>query len=596
MSYCSAKNRLFKICLKGEYIMQKQTGYPSVDKPWLKYYSEEAINTPLPECTAYDYLYENNKDHLDDIAIIYFDRIITYGELFKNIEKTAKAFSALGVKSGDIIVMSTVTTPETIYAFYALNRLHAVSNMVDPRTNTEGIKNYISEVNATLVLTIDVALPKIEKAIIGTNVQQIVVTSPANSLPQPKKALFLLSNKLKGQMPKLSAHCINWKNFIKNGKNSIPTYSSYIKNSCCVIVHTGGTTGTPKGVMLTDDNLNTMALQYRLLGVEFNRKQNFLNIMPPFIAYGVVCGIHMPLVLGLNDVLIPKFVPEEFADLVIKYKPAHMLGVPAHFEKLKNSPKMKDYNLDFFESTGAGGDGIPENFEHEINDFLAEHNSKYPIAKGYGMTEISSAAAACHGNVNRFQSAGIPHLKTTISIFDTETNTELKYGETGEICMTAPTVMLGYYNQPSETEKILRKHKDGKIWIHSGDIGHMDQDGFLFIDGRVKRLIVRHDGFKVFPSQIENIVSKNIHIESCCVIGVSDKDHFQGQQPIVFAVIFDGSEQSKVKLELHDLCKNELPEYAQPIDFVFIDNMPLTPIGKIDFRSLEKQAEAIINA
>ena len=172
----------------------KLTGYPSIDKPWLKYYSEEAINAPLPECTIYEYLWENNKDHLDDIALNYFDRKITYGELFQNIEKAVKAFSALGVKTGDIVVMATVTTPETIYAFYGLNRLGAISNMVDPRTSTEGIKHYISEVDAKLVLTIDAALPKIEKAIVGTNVQKIIVVSPADSLPQPKKALFLLSN------------------------------------------------------------------------------------------------------------------------------------------------------------------------------------------------------------------------------------------------------------------------------------------------------------------------------------------------------------------------------------------------------------------
>ena len=174
---------------------QKLTGYPSIDKPWLKYYSEEAINAPLPECTIYEYLWENNKDHFDDIALNYFDRKITYGELFENIEKAAKAFSALGVKAGDIVVLATVTTPETIYAFYGLNRLGAISNMVDPRTSTEGIKHYISEVDAKLVLTIDAALPKIEKAVVETNVQSIIVVSPADSLPQPKKALFLLSNK-----------------------------------------------------------------------------------------------------------------------------------------------------------------------------------------------------------------------------------------------------------------------------------------------------------------------------------------------------------------------------------------------------------------
>lgn len=570
---------------------KKLTGYPSIDKPWLKYYTEEAINAALPECTAYEYLWINNKENLDDIALSYFDRRITFGVLFENIEKAAKALAALGLRSGDIVVMSAVTTPETIYAFYGLNRLGAISNMIDPRTSTEGITNYITEVHAKFVLTIDVALPKIEKAIIGTDVQKIIVISPADSLPQPKKALYVLFETIKGKMPRMTDRCIKWSDLIMRGKNETPTYCSYQKDACCVIVHTGGTTGTPKGVMLSNDNLNAMALQYRLLGVAYDRKQCFLNIMPPFIAYGIVCGVHVPLVLGLIDVLIPKFNPEEFAELVIKYKPAHMLGVPAHFEKLKNDPKVRGYNLDFFESAGAGGDSISESFENEINTFLKEHHGKYPIAKGYGMTEISSAAAACHGNINKIGSAGIPHLKTIISVFRPETSDELKYGESGEICMTAPTVMLGYYNQQSETHKILRIHSDGKVWIHSGDIGHMDEDGFLYIDGRLKRLIVRHDGFKVFPSQIENVILKNINVESCCVVGVADKGHYQGQRPVAFVVNKGDDDNAFVESELRELCHKELPEYAQPIGFVFQKSLPLTPIGKIDYRVLEELAE-----
>lgn len=570
---------------------KKLTGYPSIDKPWLKYYSEEAINASVPECTIYEYLWENNKDHLDDVALNYFDRKITYGELFENIEKAAKAFSALGVKQGDIIVMATVTTPETIYAFYGLNRLGAISNMVDPRTSTEGIKGYISEVDAKLVLTIEAVLPKIEKAVISTKTDAILVVSPADSLPQPQKALFLLSNKLKSKTPKMSDKCLSWASFIKKGFDNNTTYSEYKKNHCCVIVHTGGTTGTPKGVMLSNDNLNVMAMQYKLLGVDYNRDQRFLNIMPPFIAYGVVCGIHMPLVLGLIDVLIVQLDPNKFADLVKKYKPAHMLGVPNHFENMRTSPKMKGFDLDFFESTGAGGDGIPEQFERGINSFLKEHGSKYQLAKGYGMTEISSAAVACHGTVNKLQSAGVPHLKTVVSVFEPNTDNEMTYGSTGEICMSAPTVMLGYYNHPEETNYILRKHRDGRSWIHSGDIGHMDEDGFLFVDGRIKRVIVRHDGFKVFPSQIENVISKCNSVNACCAVGVTDKSHSQGKLPIVFVVKSSNENDDAVKSELFELCKKELPEYAQPVDFVFTDVLPLTPIGKVDYRALEKQAE-----
>lgn len=569
------------------------TGYPSVDKPWLKYFTKEAIEAPLPKCTVYDYLWESNKGDLDNVALNYFDRSITYRELFDNIEQSTRALAALGLKSGDIIIMATVTTPEAIYAFYACNRLGIVSNMVDPRTSTNGIRDYITEVGARCVITIDVAYPKIEKAAEGTCVEKIVAISPADSLPPVKKAGFKLINLIKKSAVRLPDSCDTWKRFLARGASVVYVTEPYKENACCVIVHTGGTTGTPKGVMLSNENLNTMALQYRLLGAEFNRSQSFLNIMPPFIAYGVVCGIHMPLVLGLTDVLIPQLDPDKFADLVIKYKPAHMLGVPAHFEKMRLSPKMRGFDLSFFESTGAGGDSISAQFERDINAFLREHKSKYEIAKGYGMTEISSAAVACHGTVNKFQSAGIPHLKTTVSVFEPDTDKELKYGETGEICMTAPTVMLGYFNHPEETDKVLHRHSDGKLWIHSGDIGHMDEDGFLFIDGRIKRIIVRYDGFKVFPSMIENTVSSHGAVEQCCAVGVDDAAHSQGKLPAVHVALkaeYRGKEH-QVEQELGALCQKELPEYAQPVAWHFRDSLPLTPIGKIDFRALEKESE-----
>ena len=571
---------------------KKLTGYPSIDKPWLKYYSEEAIEASIPQCTAYDYLWESNKNNLENVALNYFDRLISFKELFDSIEKCTKALSAIGLKSGDIIIMTTVTVPETIYAFYACNRLGIISNMVDPRTSIEGIRNYINEVGARCIITIDIAYSKIEKASKDTCVEKIIVIDPLDSISQIKRVGIKLISLIKRSAVHIPDTCDKWRKFLAHGENTSYFLEPYKENTCCVIVHTGGTTGTPKSVMLSNENLNTMALQYRLLGAEFNNNQNFLNIMPPFIAYGVVCGIHMPLVLGLTDVLVPQFNSDEFADLVIKYKPAHILGVPTHFEKMIQSPKMHCADLSFLESAGAGGDSVSAKFEQDINAFLHEHNSKYEIAKGYGMTEISSAAVTCHGTINKFQSVGIPHLKTVVSIFKPGTDEEQKYGKNGEICMTAPTVMLGYYNQPEETSKVLRKHSDGNWWLHSGDIGYMDKDGFLFIDGRIKRMIVRYDGFKVFPSMIENAISSHPAVEQCCVVGIDDVAHIQGKLPSAYIVLkgeYHGNE-NKTKQELDKLCKKNLPKYAHPIAWHFVDNLPVTPIGKIDYRTLEMKA------
>ena len=566
---------------------KQMTGYPSIDKPWLKYYTEEAVNASLPECSVYDYLVECNKNHLDDFAINYFDRKITFRELFDNIERATKGFSSIGLNKGDIIVMATVTTPETIYSFYALNRLGVVANMVDPRTSTEGIKDYIEEVNATCVLTIDVALPKIEKAIIGTNVNQIVVVSPADSLAQPKKLLFKIFNR----SPKLSEKCLVWPKILKNSTNQTFTIAPYEKDVCCAIEHTGGTTGMPKGVMLTNDNFNAATSQIKYSPLRMERKDRFLNIMPPFIAYGMVLGIHTALTHGWESILIPKFDPKDFSDLILKYRPSGIMGVPTYFEGLMDDPKLKGADLSCIKVVLVGGDKTQVEFEKRVNTFFAEHNANIHLSKGYSMTEASSTATFAFEEINKLGSNGIPFTETIVSAFEPDTDKELKVNESGEICIFTPTMMLGYYGKPNETNKVLKKHSDGRIWIHSGDLGHIDEDGCVYIDGRLKRMIIRFDGFKVFPPFIENVVTTHKAVESCCAVGTPDKSHSQGQLPIVHIVLkpeYKGRD-TEVEFELVELCKNELPEYAQPSAYKFRETLPVTPIGKVDFKALEQE-------
>lgn len=563
-------------------------GYPSIDKPWLKYYTKEAINAPLPECTIYEYLWENNKVFSNNIALNYFDRKITYGELFENIEKATKSFSSLGLVDGDIVTVCAVTIPETIYSFYGLNRLGVISNMVDPRTSAEGIRDYIKDVKSKVVVTIDVAYSKIVEAIKGTSVEKIVVISPADSLPQPKKFLFKTFKDTK--IPNDNLH-IKWNKLITMGNNVQPNIISYKKNTPCVIVHTGGTTGIPKGVMLSNDNLNAAAVQAQNTGFDLKRWHNWLNIMPPFIAYGVGNGLHLPLIVGMEVILIPSFDSNKFADLMNKYHPKHMVGVPSHYGNIIHSPKMNKRDLSYVISPTVGGDAMDASLEKETNTFLKNHNCAYPVCKGYGMSEVAAGVCACTSyDCNKISSVGIPLPKTIMAAFDIDTGKELGYNQEGEICITGPNTMVGYYDNEAETNKVIKRHDDGLMWVHSGDIGYIDEDGFVFIKDRIKRIIIRHDGFKVFPSLIEKTIDTNKNIISSCAVGIADNSHCQGKLPIVFAVLDDGADKESTKVELFELCQKELPEYAQPVSFVFIDTMPLTSIGKIDYRALEQMA------
>ena len=568
--------------------MEKQlTGYPSVDKPWLKYYSDKAKNTPLFEGLTFDYLYENNKDYLDNIALSYYGRKISFRLLFEQIDRAAAAFSAIGVKAGDIVVISSVTTPETIYAFYALNRIGAISNMVDPRTSVEGIHEYVEETRSRFVLVIDVAYQKIIKAIQGLNIEKIIVTSPADSLPGIKKKLY----RLKNHLPELLPKSMTWDSFIHKGNEQKWNPVPYIKDQCCVIVHTGGTTGSPKGVMLSNDNINALVQQSILTEIDMQRHHNWMDIMPPFIAYGVGMGICLPLVIGMELILIPSFDPKQFDKLLAKYKPIHMVFVPSYWGTIIQSKKLKKADLSFIIAPTVGGDTMDPALENAANQFLKEHGCSYTVTKGYGMTEVCAGVTGTLDVLNELGSVGVPFVKTVISIFDPETGKEMKYNEQGEICITGPNVMLGYYNNLKATDEIVRTHEDGRKWVHSGDIGYMNENGSLFIIDRMKRMIVRYDGFKVFPSLVEKTISSSSNIENCCVVACKDNDHSQGKLPIAYIVIKHDSigHEAEIVEELKSLCLRELPEYAQPCDYVVIPKLPVTPIGKIDYRALEER-------
>lgn len=560
------------------------TGYPSIDKPWLKYFSEEAISTPIPECTMYEFLYQSNKDQFDDVALIYYGKKITYRTMFSEIDKAARAFTQKGISEGDVVAVISVTFPEIIYAIYALNKIGAVSNLIDPRTPVERLKIYMERSKTKMIVAVDKFMPRVVQLQKEGFKGEVVSVSAKDSLPLGIKLLYSLKNHEK------PATGTPWKSFVSEKQSTNIPAVPYKKNRAAAIVFTGGTTGTPKGAELTDDTMNIIALQYKLLGAEYNRKQNFLNIMPPFIAYGITCGIHMPLVLGLNDVLIPVFDPDKFDDMIIKYKPAHLLGVPTFFEKLSRSPKMEGFDLSFLESAGVGGDTITIESEKMLNKFLHDHGCKYDIAKGYGLTEVGSAAVACHGTINKLGSIGVPHCKTIVSIFKPGTEKELSYNQEGEIYISTPAIMLQYTGDKEETDKILAKHSDGTVWVHSNDIGYMDEDGFIFLKGRMKRMIVRPDGHNVWPSQIEAVILQHPAVDLCAVVGLPAPT-MNGKIPTAFIVLKkDYTPSDELLKGIEAYSKQYMPERDTASEFRFIDKLPMTSIGKVDFRALEEQA------
>ena len=560
--------------------------YASQAKPWLKYYDQKFIDQTLPALSAFEYVCQRSKNHLNDTALEYYGRKFAYADLIVNVKKTAAALRGAGVKKGDIITVVSIMTPEIIALFYAADMMGATLNLVDPRYSVEGIREYIEEVDSHLLVCLNVVYERCRQAAKRTNVEKVIVLSPADSLPPVMAVGYKLTTPDKN---KYASNVIRWKQFIKGGEGQSTAAEPYDPDHACVVVHTGGTTGSPKGVMLTDDCFNGIALQFQAYPKLFHRGQKLMNVMPPFIAYGFACGIHLPLVLGFTVIIIPNLDPAKLGSLVLKHKPEHMFGVPTHYQQLAADPKLRDKDLSFIINYAAGGDSLSRGAEQTVNDFLAAHGARYPIAKGYGMTEVSSAATVAAGLDNKPGSVGIPMVNTVVAAFEPGTDQELPIGQRGELCISGPCLMKGYYNKADETAMILRRHPDGRIWVHTGDMGYLDEDGFVFLDSRIKRMIIRHDGFKVFPSMIENVVSRHPAVHQCSVVGCADKDHTQGRLPFVYIVLKADTTAKKKQVirELERMCAEELPEYVQPVAYKFISSMPMTPVGKVDYRQLE---------
>lgn len=579
------------------------TGYPSIDKPWLKYYTDEQIKRDMPQISVYRYLYENNKDYMNSIALSYYGRKIRFYELFSKIEETAKALKSMGVQEGEIVTISMPNTPEAVYLFYAISKIGAIANMVDPRTSADGLEKYIEEAGSDKVIIIDAYYNKVKGLLNSGKISKAVAVSPSESLPLALNLGFKakgIVDQLKDSSKKInySDRTLSWKQFIEAGKGyTKPTEVSFVNNRPVVIEHTGGTTGIPKGVVLSNENINSVALQSVLTGIDMQREHTWLDIMPTFIAYGVGMGLHLPLTIGMETILIPQFDAQKFDLLIAKHKPVHMVGVPSYWGTIIKSKKLANKDLSYIIAPTVGGDAMNVTLEEEANKFLEEHNCSSKIVKGYGMTEVTGGVAGTVEEKNLVGSVGVPFVKQVISIFEPETEEELGFYEHGEVCITGPNTMLGYFDNPEATDAILKQHSDGKMWIHSGDIGYMTEDGNIFIVDRMKRMLIRYDGFKVFPSIIENVISQHDAVDACKVVAIADAEHAQGKLPKAHIVLKEGHEESEdiIRDEIQQMCAEKLPEYCQPKEFKIRKDLPLTAIGKIDYRALEEEDSHIKN-
>lgn len=564
------------------------TGYASIDKPWLKYYEKIGITKEIPKVKAYDLIHNKYANNKELISLNYFGKKITYYEMFNNIEMVAKSLKKIGVQKGDIVLMALPTIPEMVYVFYALNRIGAIVDTVDPRIKSDRYKQIISETNAKYLFAIDMCYPTISSLLKEVDLSKVILTSATTSLPLPIKMLSLLKNKNRYKIT--DNKIIDWSDFIKLGQNYLGEVDcKYSADMPVVIVHTGGTTGEPKGVILTNENFNTMAVTQEISGFNSQEKDKFLTFLPPFIAYCLVNAIHDPLYLGFENILIPKFDASDFPNLMYKYKPNHVLAGPILWDYFIKNKKIQKEDLSYLKSPISGGDVLNIELEREINNFFKQHNCNIPIASGYGLTEVSAAAIYSKSTAYKEGFVGIPYVKNNVSVFVPGTKEELPYNQEGEICISTKTLMKEYFNNHSATANIIKKLADGERWIYTGDLGIIDHDGSIKVSGRIKRLIVRN-GNKIFPSDVENIILQNQLINRVSVVSMPSSE--ERNVPVAYLTIkptgmgFENDIVDNIELAI----RNKLPDFNVPVKYIFKLELPLTNINKIDFKKLEEES------
>ena len=577
----------FKKEIKKEEKLNKKN---NIKTPWLKYYKEGVpAHLNYPKGTMVGYFLEAVARYPENIAIEYYGRTYTYRTFYEMIRDTAKSLKSQGVKEGDTIAICMPNTPEAILMFYAANMVGAIVSLIHPLSAEKEIQNYINGSGATFLLSLDLVYDKVHNIVDNTCIKKIVIASAGDSLKTIKKFLYKFKNR--GTVPKieLTDDIMTWNEFINYGYD----YQGEIAclkgaNDPAVILYSGGTSGDPKGILLTNMNFNALALSCHKMIEQSGEGESILAILPIFHGFGLGVCIHTTLGCGMRVVLVPNFNPKDFGKLLHKHKISIVCGVPSLFESLTKTSMGKN-DLSKLKSAISGGDFMSKDLKNKVDTYFYEHGSNAEIRVGYGLTEASAAICVTPTGEYRESSIGIPFPDTYVKVVRVGTHDEVPYGEDGEICISGPTVMMGYLNNLEETIQTLQIHEDGRTWLHTGDVGSMDKDGFVYFKQRVKRIIISN-GYNLYPSYIETIINSHPDVFTSTVIGIPHPKKVQVAK--AYIVLKDGVKPSKdVEKSIRLHCEKNLARYSLPAVYEFRESLPKTLVGKVAYRELEKESK-----
>ncbi len=550
------------------------------------------VSHPYPETTMFGAIELSAKRVPQAPALDFMGKITTYEKLVERIEDAAKAFIDYGIKKDDVVTICMPNTPQAIVCLYALNRIGAIANMVHPLSSQKNITFYLDYSESKMILTLDQFYEKVEKAVSEAERDVVILTARIqNELPFIKSVAYkYFKNKENLKFPTRKKDLI-WADFVKRGKNVKLPAVEFSKEKTAVILYSGGTSGTPKGIQLSDFNFNALGMQVaEISGCNLDYGCKFLSVMPVFHGFGLGIGIHTVLENGALSILIPQFTKESYAKAVLKNKPNFIAGVPTLYEALLKVDVFKGADLSFLIGVFSGGDALSPELKKRADAFFKEHKANLQIREGYGLTECVTASCVTPVDRSKVGSIGVPLRDMEYRIVEPGTFNYLPAGEMGEIIITGPTLMLGYMKADEENAKTLRKDENGTTWLFTGDMGSMDEEGFVYFKQRMKRLIVT-SGYNVYPSHIENILDKHEAVDCSCVIGV--KDPYKMQRVRAYIALKDGYEANDAtKEKILSYCKEYLDVFERPKEIIFKDELPKTLVGKVAYHTLEEEAAA----
>ena len=557
--------------------------------PWRAYYGNTPASLDYPRLTMYQMVAETAKKYPKTLAYTFMGKG-TYEEFVQRIDRAAKGLVKLGIRKGNRVTICMPNTPQALDCFYALNRIGAIPNMIHPLSAAQEIAFYLNASHSKAVLTLDQFYGKVAEILPQLDDDcKVIIAKIADELPFPLSVLYPMT-KAARQVPKLPKKGYTlWTDLTSSGKDVTLPKDTGKANDCGAILYSGGTTGTTKGIMLSNLNFNALGLQtIAASGFQSIAGMKMLSIMPVFHGFGLGIGIHTVLIGGATCILVPQFSIKEYANILIKQKPQLIPGVPTLFEALLRADGLQDADLSFLKGIFSGGDSLSPELKKKVDAFLKEHGCTEQIREGYGTTECVTASCLTPKDYARSGSIGVPFPDTYYKIVKVGTTEEVEPNTEGEICVSGPTVMLGYMDNPTETAQTLRRHFDGRVWLHTGDLGFMDQDGFVYFRQRIKRMIIT-SGYNVYPSQLENIIDGHEKVLLSCVIGV--KDDYRGQRVKAYVVPMPGVEPTEeLKKNILDYCSHHIAKYAMPRELEFRKELPKTLVGKVAYRVLEEEA------